>query len=101
MSYKRLKPPDVPIGKRVKPSRFEKTPEWERLKADLDKGFHGGAIQITLTQDEKRKYGIKARRTVNRVIQKYLTTHKLPYSLKSFSSGESDCFLIVSSDLKS
>src|SRR5207244_1496302 len=75
----------LPRRKRVGVSRFEKTEEWKLLKADLDAGLKPfEARQISLTEEDKKKYRIKNRRTCARFVQKYLAEHKLPYAVKSF-----------------
>jgi hypothetical protein len=85
----------VPKRQRVASSRFEKTSDWRRMKADLDKGLKGNeALQVLLTDAEKAKYKIKNRLSVVRFLKKYLAAHKLRYHVKSFR-GELGDFIVV------
>lgn len=65
------------------------------MKADLDKGLKPNeALQVVLTDDDKKRYGINNRRSVVRFLQKYLTDHKLTYTVKSFRRDVGDFFVI-------
>ncbi len=71
---------------RVRIPRFEKTEEWKALKRDLDRGLKPGTVlQIRFGPEEMKKYRITNRRTVARYLQKYITEHKLPYEVLSWS----------------
>jgi hypothetical protein len=95
MPYKKIRASEIPKRPRKAVSRLEKTEEWKLMKADLDKGLKPNvALQLLLTDDDKKKYGIKNRRSVVRFLQKYFADHKLPYSLKSFHRDSGDFFLI-------
>ena len=96
MAYKKIHVSDVPRRPRQAVSRFENTPEWKAMKADLEKGLvHNEALQIVLGEADKAKYGLKNRRTIARFIVKYLSDRELPYTLKSFHrEGEGDFFII-------
>lgn len=98
MAYKKIHVSDIPKRPRKGKSRFERTPEWKQLKADLDKGLKPKeALQVILTDGDKAKYGIQNRRTIARFLQKYLADHKLPYHLKSFRRDDMDFFVIQNS----
>jgi hypothetical protein len=95
MAFKLIHASDVPRRPRKAGSRFENTNEWKFAKAKLDKGLAPTeAIAIMLSDDDKANYGLKNRRTIARFIVKYLADHELPYTLKSFTEGTSDCFFI-------
>jgi hypothetical protein len=95
MAYKKIHVSEIPKRPRKSISRLEKTEEWRLMKADLDFGLRSQeALQLILTAEDKKKYGIKSRRTVVRFLQKYLTDQELPYTLKSFHRDSGDFFLI-------
>jgi hypothetical protein len=95
MAYKKIRASDIPKRPRKAVSRLEKTEEWQLMKADLEKGLKANeAMQLILTEEDKKKYGIKNRRSIVRFLQKYLTEHNLPYSLKSFQRDFGDFFVI-------
>lgn len=95
MAYKKIRASEIPKRPRKAVSRFEKTDEWTLMKADLHKGLKPDeALQLVLTDDDKQRYGIKNRRSVVRFLQKYLTDHKLPYTLKSFRRDAGEFFVI-------
>ena len=63
--YKRVKSSAIPKRRRVALSRFEKTKEWRLMKADLDRGLKADdALQVVLTDEDKKRYRIKNRLTV-------------------------------------
>lgn len=96
MAYHKIKAADAPKRRRAAVSRFEKTQEWQLMKKDLDKGLKPNeALEILLTEDDRERYGLQHRRTVARFIKKYLDTHNLPYTLKSFARDTGDYFLIM------
>jgi hypothetical protein len=96
MAYKKIKAADAPKRRRLSVSRFEKTEDWQLMKADLDKGLKPNeALEIILTDEDKKRYRLEHRRTVTRFIKKYLQTHKLPYTLKSFGRDSGDYFLVM------
>lgn len=95
MPYKKVLAADVPKRSRKSTSRFEKTPEWRAMKADLIKGLKPREVlQISLTDEDKERCGISNRRTIVRFLQKYLTDHKLPYALQSFRRNDLDYFVV-------
>ena len=56
---KTVKTTDVPQRARKGESRFEKTPEWDGIRAAIRKGLKPGAsLQMTLSDEEKAKYRI-------------------------------------------
>jgi len=102
MAYQKIKAADAPKRRRTSVSRFEKTAEWRLLKRDLEKGLKPDeAIEILLTADDKRKYGLEHRRTVARFIKKFLDSHNLPYDLKSFARESGDYFLVINDPRRS
>jgi hypothetical protein len=95
MPYKKISLADAPKIHRNRPSRFESTQEWKMMRSDLEKGLKPKeALQITVTDQDKAKYGIQNRRSIARFLQKYLDANKLPYQLKSFHRDGMDFFLI-------
>ena len=95
MAYKKIHVSEIPKRPRKAVSRLERTEEWRLMKADLDKGLKANeALQLIVTVEDKKKYGIKNRRSIVRFLQKYLTEHMLPYSLKSFQRDNGDFFVI-------
>lgn len=100
MSYKRMSASEMLKKPRRMTPKFEGTREWELLRADLDKGLKPGeALQVLLTDEDKRKYRIKNRRTVARFIQKYLDDHQLTYFLRSFHREEGDYFQVYAPEV--
>jgi hypothetical protein len=96
MGYKKIKATDAPKRRRLAVSRFEKTEEWQLMKRDLDKGLKPNeALELVLTEDDKKKYSLTHRRTVTRFIQKYLRSHNIPYTFKSFRRDSGDYFLVM------
>jgi len=95
MAYNKVHISELPKKARRAVSRFERTPEWKLLKADLEKGLKPkNAIAISITEDDKAKYGIHNRRTIARFLQKYLKANNLPYAFKSFTQHGTDFFMI-------
>lgn len=96
MGYQKIKVADAPKRRRLVVSRFEKTQEWRLMKRDLDKGLKPGeALEIILTDDDRKKYGLQHRRTVARFLRKYIRSHNMPYKLTSFSRETGDYFLVM------
>ena len=94
--FRKISASDVPKRPRKSTSRFERTDEWKLMRAALDKGLKPNeALEIVLTPGDKAKYRISNRRTVARFIQKYLSSHKLPYELRSFTRDSGDFFLVL------
>jgi len=96
MSYKKITVPDLPKRNRIAVSKFEKTEEWRELSADIEKGFKANeALQLVMTDADKKRHNIKNRRTVARFIAKYLKDKKLPLILKSFHRDDmGDVFIV-------
>jgi hypothetical protein len=95
MAYKKINATDAPKRSRISSSRFERTPDWRAMQADLEKGLKPNEVlQIMLTEEDKKRYGIKNRRTVARFLKKYLEVKKLPYAVKSFSNLGRDFVLV-------
>lgn len=65
------------------------------LKADIDKGLKPSeALQVLLTDEDKKRYKIQNRRTVARFVKTYIAARKMPYIVKSFRRDAGD-FVIV------
>lgn len=95
MAYSKVHAKDAPRRKRLSFSRFEMTEEWRLMRGDIDKGLKPQeALQVSLTDEDKKKYKITNRRTVARFVKKYLASRKLPYTVKSFHRDDRD-FIIV------
>jgi hypothetical protein len=96
MSYKKISRSDAPKRNRKAMSGFEKTPEWQMMKADIDKGLKpNDALQVVFSERDKEKYNIRTRRSIARAIQKYLRTQDRPYTVKSFERRETGDFVIL------
>ena len=96
--YKKMKAEEG-VPKKYRPSvfRFESTPEWKLMRADIERGLKPGEVlQVLLTAEEKEQYNIKERRTVARFLKKFLDERNLPYTLKSFHRPDEGDFFIVS-----
>jgi hypothetical protein len=96
MAYKKIIVADLPKRKRLAVSKFEKTEEWREMRADIEKGLKANeALQLVMTDEDKRRHNIKNRRTVARFITKYLKDKKLPFILKSFHRDDiGDVFIV-------
>jgi hypothetical protein len=93
--YSKITIETAPRRRRRSLAQFEKTPEWALMKADLEKGIAGDeALQVLLTEEDKRNYKIRSRISVARFVKKYLAVHNLPYTVRSFRRDEGD-FVIV------
>jgi hypothetical protein len=65
------------------------------MQIDLERGLKANdALQVVLTDEDKKRYGIKNRLTVVRFLKRYLAAHKLPYYVRSFR-GELGDFVVV------
>lgn len=96
MAYSKITVTDLPKRRRRKASRFENTSEWRKMRADIEKGVKASeALQLVLSDEEKRKYNIKNRRTVARFVRKYLKERNHPYIVKSFHRDDMGDVLIV------
>jgi hypothetical protein len=96
MAYKKITATDVTKRSRLSVSRFEKTEEWRLMRADIEKGLKADeALQVVLTDEEKKRYKIRNRRTVARFVRKYLEQRNLPYIVKSFHRDDMGDVLIV------
>jgi|SRR5579872_1159165 len=96
MAYKKITATDVTKRSRLSVSRFEKTEEWRLMRADIEKGLRADeALQVVLTDEEKKRYKIRNRRTVARFVRKYLEQRNLPYIVKSFHRDDTGDILIV------
>lgn len=90
----------VPKRERKSESRFERTPEWQLMKVDIDKGLKPQtALQVQLTDADKLKYKIQNRRTIARFVKKYLDKAGLKYVVKSFRRDDQD-FIVVENQEK-
>lgn len=93
--YRKVKVSAIPKRRRLSISRFEKTKEWKLMEKDLERGLKPNeALQIVFTEEDKKKYQIKNRLTIARFLKKYLSTHKLSHSVKTFGGEEGD-FIVV------
>lgn len=79
--YEKVKRNELPSRERKSEYRFESTPAWEAMKADIDSGLSpDDALKYTLTDEDKKKYRIQNRRTVQRFIQEYLESRGKKYA---------------------
>lgn len=93
--YKKGKLEEVPKSTRKSASRFEKTAEWRMMKADIDRGLKPlDALQVALTDEDKKKYKIRNRVTVARFVKKYLAAKGLDYGVKSFRNNNYDYVVV-------
>jgi hypothetical protein len=98
MAYKKIKASEAPKRTTTRKGtyRFEVTPEWRRMKADLDEGLKPEeALQILFSEQDQKKYSIRNRRTIARFIQQYLRTQKLPYAVRSFEYRDTGTFIVL------
>lgn len=90
-TYQKLKASEAPRRTRRGVSRFESVPEWKLMQADISKGLKPGTVlHLSMTAEDKKKYGIKNRRTPVRVITKYIEAKNLPYRVVSFTTDGTD-----------
>jgi hypothetical protein len=93
--YTRIRIEAAPKRRRRAVPRFEKTEEWSLMRIDLEKKLAPGeALQVLLTENDKKKYGIRTRISVVRFIKKYLAGQKLPYKVRSFRRDEGDYVIV-------
>jgi hypothetical protein len=87
---------DIPKRTRKAVSLFEQTPEWNLMKADLDRGLKPGEkLNVVLSDADLKKYGITQPRTVARFITLYLFKHGLGYDVKrSHKDGQESVWVI-------
>jgi hypothetical protein len=79
--YEKVKRDELPKRERKSEYRFESTPAWEAMKVDIDNGLAPDeALKYTLTDEDKKKYRILNRRTVQRFIQEYLESKGKRYA---------------------
>lgn len=65
------------------------------MKAEIDKGLKPNeALVAVLTDEDKKKYQIKNRRTISRFVKKYLVSRKLKYTVTSFHKAEGDTIIV-------
>jgi hypothetical protein len=93
--YSKIIAEAAPRRQRRSFSRFEKTEEWLLMKADLEKGIAPGeALQVVLTERDKKNYGIRTLLSVVRFLKKYLSAQNLPYTVQSFRRQEGDYIIV-------
>ena len=93
--YKRLAIEEALKKPRRSVYRFEKTPEWTQLKADMDRGLQPNeALQLAFMAEDREKYKIRCRRTLSRFVRAYVKANALPYVVQSFTRDGAD-FIIV------
>ena len=96
VAYKKITAASIPKRSRLSVSRFEKTEEWRLMRADIDKGLKPNeALQVILTEEDKKKYRIKNRRNAARFVKKYVESRNLPYLVKSFHREGVGDFVVV------
>lgn len=94
--YTKIKAKQVPKRERKMDSRLAGTNEWQKMKRDIDRGLKvNEALQLTLTDADKKRIGIKNRRTAARFVQNYITDNKLKYMVKSFHRDGLDYVIVV------
>lgn len=95
MAYAKINISLAAKKQRVVVPRFARTAEWEMMKTDLDKGLRRQEVlQLSLSDDDKIKYGLKSRRTIARFIRKYLRSRNLAYVVRSFRRDSKDYVLV-------
>lgn len=93
--YRKIKTEKTPRRQRRSVAKFETTEEWALMKADLEKGIgRNEALQVLLTDNDKKKYGIRTRLSVARFIKKQLAAKRLPYIVRSFRRDEGDYIIV-------
>lgn len=91
-TFEKLKASEAPRRKRRSSSRMDAVPQWKLMVEHMGKHklVPNEVWQITVTPEDKQKYGIKSRRTSVRAVAGYIAEHKLPYRVSSFTSGGDD-----------
>lgn len=91
-TFEKLKASEAPRRKRRASSRMDTLPQWKLMRDDLTKlkMKPGEVWQISVTLEDKQKYGIQSRRTMARFANKFLKEHKLPYRVVSFTRDGDD-----------
>lgn len=110
--YKKVKRDEVPKRERKSESRFEFTPEWRRLKADMDQGLgEDDSLMLQFSDKDWERLGLSNERqegrntatgakAVQRFILKYVTANALPYKVRAFHSGSYDYVTVEGPDKK-
>jgi len=91
-TFEKLKASEAPKRQRKSGSRMDALPQWKLMKADLGKTklTPKEVWQITVTPEDKKRYGIKSRRTMIRAVTNFLTENNLPYRVVSFTRDGDD-----------
>jgi hypothetical protein len=65
------------------------------MQIDLARGLKANdALQVVLTDGDKKRYGIKSRLTVVRFLKRHFAAHKLRYHVKSFRGDLGDYIIV-------
>lgn len=98
MGFKVVPRGEGPPVSRNRPHLIEQTTEWRKLQEQLAKGLNPmEQIDVTFTEEEKKKLGLKAIRRVFRdVTKQYLEKHKMThYSVFAFVSNGTDIIRVT------
>jgi hypothetical protein len=100
-TFEKLKASEAPRRKRRSSSRMDKLPQWKLMRDYLSKHkmVPKEVLQISVTAEDKQKYGIQSRRTMIRAVTNYIAEQELPYRVHSFNLDGTD-FVQVRHDRK-
>jgi hypothetical protein len=93
----------IPKKDRNYVGRFERSSDWKKLKKAIDAGLKpeskpgrddAEALVLKLTDAEKEAMGLTSRRTIARIVQKYILENGLKYRVRSFRHDDMD-FIVV------
>jgi hypothetical protein len=99
----KMKANAIPKKDRNYVGRFERSSDWKKMKAAIDAGLKpeskpgrddAEALVLKLTDAEKEDMGITNRRTIARIVQKYVLESGLKYRVRSFRHDDMD-FIVV------
>jgi hypothetical protein len=99
--YKKIAESKIPKVTRNRPFRFESTPEWRMMWADIQKGIpQGKALQISLTDEDKKKYRLAWRKTIWRFVKMKVEAAGLPYEVTSYRAEDMDHIVVKNAETK-
>jgi hypothetical protein len=104
--YKKVKRDEVPKRERKSESRFASTPEWRSMRADIDKGLKKDeSCFLQLAPADWERMGLSGdapegrntatgTKAVRRMIQQYLESKGLRYSVRAVHSNGFDYVIV-------
>lgn len=104
--YKKVKRDQVPKRERKSESLFEVTPDWKRMKSDIDRGIpKGESVYFQFLAADWKRIGLSGKPmagrnvasgcyAIQRFIKQYLQTVKKKYTVRVQSSDGSDLVIV-------